>query len=535
MRREEHLERAIRNAHDVVIVGGGATGLGLALDAAARGFKTVLLEACDFGKGTSSRSTKLIHGGLRYLRQGNIRLIREASVERGLLLRLAPHLVRPLEFFLPAGNFFERIEYWLGLELYESLAGHYRIGPVRTLGAAEIGAEFPTLASRHRRRGYLYWDAQFDDARYLVHLCRTAVKYGAVVLNYARVISIHRGVDGRVDAVTFEDVETGERHDVRTSVVINATGPFADDVRRMVEPTGEGLILPSRGSHLVLRQDVWPSSRALIVPRTPDGRVLFLIPWHGRLLAGTTDVSVPRPELEPTPSVEEVEFILTTLAQYLDRPVGREDVLASFAGIRPLVNPRFGRGGQSTADVPRDHFVLISRTGLVTITGGKWTTYRWMAEDCLNRIIKRGMLDDRPCRTRSIRLDGYVPAHPQDGVRPWEGLYAARKAALIRKDPELGKVIDPRAGLRLVDVLWAVQHEMARTVEDVLCRRTRLFFLDTRLARECARPVAQYMATLLGRSTEWVERECRGFERLCDVALAPVDACFSEAHSRTAR
>lgn len=526
MRRENLLEQAVERPHDVVVIGGGATGLGIALDAASRGFRTLLLEAHDFGKGTSSRSTKLIHGGLRYLRQGNTRLIREASVERGLLLRLAPHLVRPLQFYLPVSRLGERIEYRLGLELYEWLAGHLRIGPVQKVRARDAARLFPTLKAEHRRGGYFYWDAQFDDARYLVHLARTAVRYGAVILNYAPVVELHRGVDGRIETVVFEDLETKKRYAVKARVVINATGPFVDNIRRMVNPSASSLILPSRGSHLVLDAAVWPARQALIVPRTRDGRVLFLIPWHGRVLAGTTDVPVTGVELEPAPSTDEVGFIIETLTDYLNVELTPQQILASFAGIRPLVSPRAAPGAHSTADVSRDHVVLVSRTGLVTITGGKWTTYRWMAEDCLNRVMARGMLDYRPCRTRAVRLDGYVPAHPAENMITWDGLYAAMKADLVRKEPQLGELIAPGAPLRRVDVFWAVTEEMARTVEDVLARRTRLLFLDSRLALTLARPVAEYMATLLQRPIEWIDQQWGAVNELVQRTMRPIDEYF---------
>ncbi len=526
MQREQMIEAARSREHDVVIVGGGATGLGLALDAASRGFRTLLLEARDFGKGTSSRSTKLIHGGLRYLKQGNVRLVREASAERGLLLRLAPHLVRPLGFYLPTHGVGEWVRYGLGLEIYGLMAGRFRIGGVRRVRMGEAQRRFPTLRAEHRRGGFEYWDGQFDDARYLIHLCRTAVRYGCTVLNYAPVVGLHRGIHGRVEGVSFVDAETGEQHEVRARVVINAAGPFVDSVRRLLEPNAERSVILSRGSHLVVDRRVLPGDRAVIVPETPDGRVLFLIPWHGRVLIGTTDVHLETPTVEPTITPEEVRYILKTAEGYLREPIRADQIRAAFAGIRALAAPR-GLSVERTSDVPRDHVVSISRTGLVTIVGGKWTTYRWMAEDCLNRVMAAGLLPHRPCRTRAIKLDGYVPHHPANGFDIWEGAYASRKALLMRDEPELGAAVVEGAPLRYVDVLWAVREEMARTVEDVLARRTRLLFLDTHLAAAAALPVARFMAKELGRSGEWIEEQCRSFRELCAALLQPVHDHFA--------
>ena len=400
MNRDEMIDR-IRSsdaAWDFVIVGGGATGLGVAVEAASRGYRTLLLEGSDFAKGTSSRSTKLVHGGVRYLRQGNVSLVLEALKERGRLLRNASHLVRDLPFVVPVYDWWEGPFYGIGLRLYDLLAGREGFGPSMNLSREETLARLPTIEPDGLRGGVVYYDGQFDDARLAINLAQTAADLGATVLNYARVVGLTRN-DDFVDGAVFVDEETGQEHEVGARVVVNATGVFTDSVRRMADPSVTPMVQASQGVHVVVDASFMPGDTAIMVPETDDGRVLFAIPWHDRVVIGTTDTPVDEPSLEPRPLPEELEFILHHAAQYLTKDPHPEDVLSTFAGLRPLV----GSGDDETAEISRDHTVHISRGGLVTITGGKWTTYRKMAEDTVDRaavIARRARLTFRPSAMR---------------------------------------------------------------------------------------------------------------------------------------
>lgn len=457
-----------REPWDVLIIGGGATGLGLAVDAAARGFRTALVEARDFSSGTSSRSTKLIHGGVRYLAQGNVKLVREALVERALLLANAPAIVRPLEFIVPCYRPLEREFMRIGLGLYDALAGSRGIGPTQWLSRAETLARLPGVRARGLRGGVSYWDAQFDDARLAIALMRTAIGLGAVAVNYVGVERIAPG-NGRIERVEAVDAETGERFCLRARVVFNAAGVWVDRVRRLADPDARPLITISRGSHIVVPHALLPASAALMIPRTRDGRVLFAIPWLGRLIVGTTDVPAEGPDWEPRPSDAEVGFILDTARGYLERPIGREDITATFAGLRPLFSPR---AHGATKTISREHAIVIEHGNLVTVTGGKWTTYRRMALDALNRAAGKGLLPARSCVTATLRL-AVVPelqmafAKAMDDARFEESGALARYAVIAR------------------------DFELARSAEDVLSRRLRLAPLDEQLALRCKEQVAR--------------------------------------------
>ena len=381
-----------RDPWDVVVIGGGATGLGVAVDAADRGYRTVLLEQDDFAKGTSSRSTKLVHGGVRYLQQGNVSLVLEALRERGLLIRNAPHLVRNLGFVVPNYDWWEGPFYGIGLKVYDMLAGKLGLGPSRWLDRDETLEQLPTLEREGLRGGVIYHDAQFDDARLAIALAHTAARAGATLVNYARVTALVKAND-LVAGVRVHDLETEREYEVRARVVVNATGVFTDDVLRMDAADTPPIIEPSQGIHLVLDRRYHPASNAIMVPRTDDGRVLFAVPWHGRVIVGTTDTEVERAELEPRPREDEVDFLLEHIARYLEHDPTRADVLSVFAGLRPLVRPGDAR---DTASISRDHTLITSKSGLVTITGGKWTTYRKMAQDTVDQAIIVGGLEPRP-------------------------------------------------------------------------------------------------------------------------------------------
>jgi glycerol-3-phosphate dehydrogenase len=510
MNRQEMYRRfrAHSGPWDMVVVGGGATGVGVALDAATRGYSVLLLEQSDFGKGTSSRSTKLIHGGVRYLEQGNISLVMEALKERGLLARNAPHLVHNLAFVVPNYDWWEAPFYGLGLKLYDLLAGKYGFGPSRVLSREETLRHIPTLNTEGLRGGVIYFDGQFDDARLLIHLAATAAAHGAVLLNYARVNTLHKGADGLGDGLigglSFEDTETGGTFTAEARVVINATGPFADALRLQADPTAQPIIAPSQGIHLVFERSFLPGDSAIMVPRTNDGRVLFAIPWHGHTVVDTTDTPIAEPVLEPAPFDQEVDFILETAAQYLARKPTRSDVLSVFAGIRPLVRSAVS---SNTAALSRDHTVLIDPCGLVTICGGKWTTYRRMAQDAVDQAATLARLPERP----SVTAD--LPIHSTDH---------AAVDALIRQSPPLAEPLHPKLPYAGAQIVWAVREEMARTVEDVLARRTRALFLNARAAIEMAPKAADLVARELGQGEAWKRAKLEAFlETARHYLLAP--------------
>jgi len=495
---------------DVAVIGGGATGLGTAVEAAARGYRTVLLEQSDFAKGTSSRSTKLIHGGLRYLKQGNIALVLEALRERGLLMSNAPHLVRNLSFVVPNYDWWEGPFYGVGLKVYDMLAGSLGLGPSRRLSRDETLARIPTLERGGLRGGVVYHDGQFDDARLAVTLARTLAGLGGVAINYMRVVGMLRA-GGRLEGVEARDLETGDGHEVRARVIVNATGVHADAVRRLDDPAAAPALVTSQGVHLVLPRAFQPGDSAVMVPHTDDGRVLFAVPWHDRVVVGTTDTPVESAALEPRALDSEIDFLLTHAARYLTRDPDRADVLSVFAGLRPLLR---AEGTADTAALSRDHALLVAGSGLVTITGGKWTTYRKMGEDAVDAAAAVGGLPERPSATRALRLRGWreAPSEPA----PWD-VYGADAAALLATaaaDPSLAAPLHPRLPYAAAQVVWGARHEMARTVEDVLARRTRALLLDARASVECAPAVARLMAEELGRDAAWERGQIEDYERL---------------------
>jgi glycerol-3-phosphate dehydrogenase len=455
---------------DLLVVGGGATGLGVAVDAAARGYRTALVEAHDFAKGTSSRSTKLIHGGVRYLQQGHLGLVVDALRERGRLTANAGGLVRPLPFVVPTYTWWQAPFYGVGLKLYDTLAGRLGLGASRHLSREETLRRLPTLEPHGLRGGIEYFDGQFDDARLAVALLATALAHGAVCVNYAPVTRLVRERDA-LRGVVVRDVETGREIRVASRVVVNATGVFADHVRRLDDPACDPVVTASQGTHLVLPRVFLPGDTAIMVPRTDDGRVLFAIPWHERVLIGTTDTPVSDITNEPTPRCDEVAFLLEHAARYLTRAPTRRDVLSVFAGLRPLVS---GAGAADSAAVARDHTVITATSGLVTVTGGKWTTYRQMAEDAVNAAALVAGLPERACLTAGLAL--------------------AR--AMIIAD---GERLHDRLPYTTGDVIRAVRYELARTVEDVLARRTRALLLDAAAAVDAAELVAAILSREFGR------------------------------------
>jgi glycerol-3-phosphate dehydrogenase len=519
MRREEMLrkirERADRGEPwDIAVIGGGATGMGVAVDAAARGFSVVLVEAHDFGKGTSSRSTKLVHGGVRYLEQGNIPLVMSALKERGLLRQNAPHLVKDLAFVVPNYSWWEAPFYGIGLKLYDLLAGKYGFGPSKLLSKEETLQRLPGLEPEELRGGVVYYDGQFDDSRLLIHLAMTAADQGATVINYCPATALLRDEEGYVNGLIARDNETGEAFSINAKIVINATGVFTDEIRRMADPATEPLMVTSQGIHLVFDRSFLKGDTALMVPRTSDGRVLFVIPWHGHAVAGTTDTPVDGPSLEPKPLEEEIQFILETAGRYLTRPPSRSDVLAVYVGLRPLVK---SGGASSTSAISRDHTIHVDTSGLLTITGGKWTTYRHMAEDTVDHAITLGRLNDQSCTTKNLRIHGYQePPAGREEEDPLEvyGSDASKIRALAQQNPALAKPLHPQLPYIGAEVVWAARAEMARTVEDILSRRTRTLFLNAHAAMQMAEPVARLLAQELSRDEAWVAAQLQEFSVL---------------------
>ncbi len=510
MKRDEMRARLERRTSpwDLVVVGGGATGLGVAIDAAARGYAVALFEGVDFGKGTSSRSTKLVHGGVRYLRQGNIPLVMEALRERGILRRNAPHLVHDLPFVVPNYDWWEAPFYGIGLKVYDALAGRYGFGPSRHLSREETVERLPTIETEGLRGGVVYHDGQFDDARLLIHLARTAAGQGAVLMNHAPVIGLLHDAEGVVSGVRVRDAEGGDEMEIEGRVVINATGPFADALRRFDDPEARPLIRPSQGIHLVLDRRFHPGDAAIMVPETDDGRVLFAVPWHERVIVGTTDTPIPSVELEPVPLADEVRFLLDHAARYLVEDPGPEDVLSVFAGIRPLVG---SDDADDTASLSRDHTLQIAPSGLVTITGGKWTTYRKMAEDTVDHAAVLAGLEVVPSPTKELPIHGYHPAAERFGALAVHGADAPEVEALAAGDPALAAPLHPALPALAAEVVWAAREEMARTLDDVMARRTRSLVLDARAAIEAAPRAAALLAVELGRDAAWIDAEVAAF------------------------
>lgn len=485
---------------DMVIIGGGATGLGIALDATARGFKTLLLEQSDFAKGTSSRSTKLVHGGVRYLAQGDVGLVREALRERGLLFENAPHLVKKQAFIIPCFDWFSKVKYLVGLKMYDWLSGKYSFGRSRSLSKAAVMQQIPDIQGKNLQGGVEYFDGQFDDARLAIDLAITAARHGAALINYMQVEGLTKDGERKINGVIAQDLESGRKHTIRSRMVINATGVFADDILRMDHPEGKARIRPSQGIHLVLDRSFWSGTKALMIPETSDGRVLFGVPWHEYLLLGTTDTPLNEHSLEPVALEEEIAFILKTAGQYLSKTPEKKDILSVYAGLRPLAAP--DKETSSTKEISRSHKIYIEPSRLLTITGGKWTTYRKMAEDAVNKAIKIGQLEMVPCKTYHLRIEN--------------GLLSGQAGEATAE-----KTLPSGEGFHITEsgIRHAVRHEMARTLEDVLARRYRILFLDAQAAVNLAPLIAPIMAHELGRDETWQQSQITQFSQLAQPYL----------------
>ncbi|HKJ69952.1 MAG TPA: glycerol-3-phosphate dehydrogenase/oxidase [bacterium] len=514
MKRDEMLGRIQRDPDDwdFIVIGGGATGLGVAIEGASRGYKTVLLEQSDFAKGTSGRSTKLVHGGVRYLQQGNVSLVLEALKERGLLHQNAPHLVHNQRFVVPNYDWWEGPFYGVGLKLYDVLAGKRGFGSSEWLSKEETLKRIPTVETEGLRGGIIYHDGQFDDSRLAMNMAQTAADQGGTVLNYMQVVDLLKS-GGMVSGVVARDMETGDEHELSAKVVINATGPFTDNICEMDDAGAPRMIKPSQGVHIVLDRSFLPGDSAIMVPHTADGRVLFAIPWHNRTVVGTTDTSIDSVSLEPRPQADELEFLIAHAAKYLTKDPTEQDVLSTFAGIRPLVSPE---GEDDTASISRDHTIHISRSGLVTIAGGKWTTYRKMAEDTIDQAATLAALPDEPSVTSALHIHGYHNHAEQFGALEVYGADAMQIQDMINAHPEYTELIHPELSIKTAEVIWAVREEMARTVEDFLSRRTRTLLLDARKSMEAAPKVADLMAEELGRDADWRDQQVEEYTILAE-------------------
>jgi len=501
MNRDHSLQALTqRDPWDVLVIGGGASGLGAAVDAAARGYRTLLLEQHDFAKGTSSRSTKLIHGGVRYLKQGDLSLVLESLRERGRLLRNAPHLVHALPFIVPAHQAWEKIYYGIGLKLYDRLSGGWSLGHSRIISREETLQHLSTAAPEKLHGGVRYFDGQFDDARLAICLAQTLSDLGGVPLNYARVTRFMKDNE-RITGVVAQDIESGNEFEVRARVVVNATGVFTDAVRHLDEAQAPPLVTASRGAHIVVDRSFLPGDSALMVPKTTDGRVLFAIPWHEHIVIGTTDSATNDLSLEPRPLATEIEFLIENAGRYLARAPSVSEIRSAFVGLRPLVKSSV----RNTTKLSRDHTIMVSHSGLVTLTGGKWTTYRKMGEDAIDHAAKVAELEARPSHTADM---------------PLHGTDAESLRELVNANPTSNALLDPRLPYRVAEVIHAARHEMARTVEDVLARRTRALFLDARAAIDMAPQVAAILRLELNRDANWEREQTAAFTEAARGYLA---------------
>ena len=503
---------------DIIVIGGGATGLGIAMDAASRGFKTLLLERADFAKGTSSRSTKLVHGGVRYLAQGNISLVYEALHERGLLIKNAPHMVNNLRFIIPCYKKLQQIFYLLGLKFYDLLAGKLSFGKSISINKKETLEKLPTLKREQLAGGVVYHDGQFDDARLAINIAQTAAEKGAVVLNYCKVTGLLKNENGKINGVIAKDLETGKTWSLQSKSVINATGVFVDEVLKMDDEHQKDLVKSSQGIHLVFDKSFLSSDDAIMIPKTKDGRVLFIIPWHDKALMGTTDTPMEMHNPEPKALKKEIDFILSTTAGYLTHPPTHNDVLSVFAGLRPLAAP--DKETNSTKEISRSHKIIVSDSGLITIIGGKWTTFRKMAEDTVNKAIKISGLPFAKCLTQDLQIHGYQNSEIiNNDVLQIYGSDEIKIRDLISKNPELGEPLFPQNIFIKAQVIWAVREEMARTIEDVLARRLRVLFLDAKLSIDMSPGVAKIMAEELNKNDEWQQQQLHDFVILANNYL----------------
>lgn len=510
MNRKEQLDKLrIEKEFDIIIIGGGATGLGCAVDAASRGYKTLLLEKYDFSKGTSSRTTKLVHGGVRYLGQGNIGLVREALFERGRLLQNAPHVCHTLSFVMPSYKWWQKWYYGIGLWVYEFLSGKLSLGKTKLLSKNEVLHLLPDLSANNLNGGVLYFDGQFDDSRLAVNLAKTAIEKGAVVINYCGVTGFIK--DGNIiTGIKSKDEISGNEFEIKTKAVINATGVFADALLQLAEGNSEKTIAPSQGVHLVIEKHFFKGNAGLMIPKTDDGRVLFAIPWHDKILLGTTDTAVEIISTEPKPLKEEIDFIIDHFNRYTVSDIKYKDINSVFVGLRPLAKVSNNR---ETAIMPRDHVIKVLPSGLIHVTGGKWTTYRSMAEHTIDKAIQKAGLNFLPCKTKHLKIHGWTNTKTGTHLSVY-GSDAMKIKQMMEEDFSLSEKIHSLYPYTKAEIKWCIENEMAITVEDLLARRIRLLFLDAKAAMEAAPLVATILASLTGNNEEWKLQQLDEFNTL---------------------
>tara|TARA_R110002096_G_scaffold172757_1_gene346617 strand:+ start:6276 stop:7841 length:1566 start_codon:yes stop_codon:yes gene_type:complete len=518
MNRKELLNtvREYNDFWDVLIIGGGATGLGCAVDAASRGYKTLLLDMHDFAKGTSSRSTKLVHGGVRYLQQGDVSLVIEALHERGLLIQNAPHLVSHQSFIVPSYEWWNGPFYGVGMKVYDALAGKLGIKKSQTLSKEETLEKIPTLEPEGLRGGVMYYDGQFDDSRLAINLAQTIVDEGGTPINYMKVTDLIKNGAGLIEGVKALDMVKGESFTINARVVINATGIFTDSIMKMDNVNHKQMIQCAQGIHLVLDKEFLPGDAAIMVPHTDDGRVLFAVPWHDKVIVGTTDTAIEKPTLEPIALEEEIEFILRHAKQYLTKDPTRADVKSVFAGLRPLVKPQ---DSKSTSEISRSHHLEVSEAGLVTIAGGKWTTYRKMAEDTIDRAMLVAGLEQKNCVTKELRIHGWLKSVDRNHPLHMYGSDKVGLEKLLQENPEWNEQIHPNLPYLKGEVIWAVRNELAITIEDVLSRRTRALLLDAKASVEMAPIVGELLAQEFGEDEQWVLQEVKEYTALANAYI----------------
>ncbi|MBE9490146.1 MAG: glycerol-3-phosphate dehydrogenase/oxidase [Bacteroidetes bacterium] len=497
---------------DIVIIGGGATGLGAGVEAATRGYKTLLLEQYDFTIGTSSRSTKLVHGGVRYLAQGDIRLVLEALKERGLLLNNAPHLVSNQSFLIPSYTWWYKPFYTIGLTLYDLLSGRLRFGKSIPFSRKKTLEKIPTLEKLNLRGSVLYHDGMFDDARLGINLAQTMIENGGTALNYMKVKNFLKN-DGKICGVVAKNSETGEKYNISAKIVLNATGVFADKILQIDNPEAAHILKPSQGAHIVIDKKFLQSDHALMIPKTKDGRVLFAVPWYDKVILGTTDVPKDKPVIEPKVTDEEIDFILETASRYLDKNPTRDDIKSVFAGLRPLAAPKKG-SDEKTKEISRKHKIITSDSGLVSIIGGKWTTYREMGEDAVDKLAKLADLPKEKSITEHLHIHGYKLNIDHDNPLYFYGSDIEGIENLVEETPELGEWISEELKIKKAQVVWAVHHEYARKVEDFLSRRTRAILLDAKESIRMAPIVAKIMAKELCYDDNWEIEQVISFTNL---------------------
>ena len=498
MNRSEQLQALETDTiWDIIVIGGGATGLGTALDASLRGYKTLLLEGHDFAKGTSSRSTKLVHGGVRYLEQGNIKLVREALRERGYLLKNAPHLTSVQTFIVPVFSWWEKMFYGIGLKVYDLLSGKLSLGNTQILSKKETLAHLPSINSNKLVGGILYFDGQFDDSHLAIELAATAIKKGATVINYCKATGFTKTND-KITSVECLDVLSGKKYTLKTKVVVNATGVFTNAIVKMDNALEHDLVSPSQGIHLVIDAKFFPGTDAMMIPKTDDGRVLFAVPWHDKVVLGTTDTPIEKISFEPKPLEEEIEFIIKHINRYCTKLITRSDINSVYVGLRPLVKQK---NKVSSALISREHHLTVSPSGLITITGGKWTTYRKMAADAVDNAAFIGKLNKEKCITANTQIGDELEKEN-------------RLQEILKENASLGEKIHANYSFTKAQIVYAVKFEMAICIEDILARRIRLLFLDARLAIELAPMVASIMATYLQKDKSWEAAEIASFTQL---------------------